>query len=1291
MVTNRYPTTKSTKDTKSSDLLLRDLRDLRGSISPFSVMSVLAAMMTLRWVDFQDAEAEAMATFDETEYTPILPAPLHWRRWCDAVPELVYGIFENEIPAALSSHGASQNPLLPPLLRILPAIQAITQLSPKLFVRLTAWLAAHPFETAADRRRLLEEFDRILASLGDRESGQFRTPPAMCDLLVALADPTAGERLYDPCFGFGGILTAACESVRERTLRGSSLMASLPLQISGVELNPDAYTIGIARSILAGAEHPQLELGNSLERESASSPKKEGFDVVICHPPWGLHIDQPGLEHFPVRTNDSTALFIQHALGQLKPNGRAVIVIPKGTIFRQPKFLALRQWMLGHFRMESIVSLPENCFLPYSGIKASVLIVRRQTAPDAMVRIVDATTLFSAGSSKRHTGIGHEQIAALLAELRAPAEGKLSLDLPASSLNEFDEDAKSVISGDTNLKEALAVLGTKVPLVAIKDICRVVAGRTVPAAEILSQPDEEAPVPYIRIGNIQRGQTMKPTAWVTRSKAAEIGPRYRLRAGDVLIAKAGTIGKTGVVRNGAVSGIASGSLFVLTPDTSRIDPSYLAAYIQTIPCQDWLASRSTGQTIQGLKKQFIEELPVPVPPLLIQEQVVAAVRDHDEDPIKTLAILLSPADANPLSRWIDSSLRILSAATDGKDPSSAVRFEVFGMAMFPATVDNKRLSEVEGLAGWANAMFDLDSVFRGSEIVPPGSALYGILQEGIAGLRAAKAMIKGHSLLESRANELTDLCINRLDDAASALWEPEPLECKILTDVIRAGEENLISCIVRNRGVLPLRSASVSLEGFEGGFSGFIAENTELPCTFTGRPTGEGATMTAKLRWEWISLNGLSEWREMEVPFRLAGTTSTLAQVELGTSPYFVSEPVGPLRKEMFIGREDVIDRIKHQLASGNTVLLEGNRRAGKTSILKQIEGLGPIPGRLVVYSSMQASEGDEKVTGMPSESVWRTLAKSIAGGLALLGCDVPLPDGSTLVGGKGVGIARACRRGISPEAPWEDFLEYAGVACALLADHGLGLVLMIDEFDKLQEGIDNRVTSPQIPENIRYLIQNLPGFSAILTGSRRMQRLRHEYWSALYGLGTRIGVTALEPEAAARLIRKPVEDRMTYSDEAVKRLIELTASQPFLIQCLCNLVFELAATSTVRSIPASLVEEAASRFVEDNEHFASLMDYTETDRRRFLLILVHEATKDPDAVTFGTLQQRLLREGIEASDQELTEDLRFLQDLELVDYHGTDGKRYALAVPLMGRWFDSQHDYLALLAKARAEQDNQL
>src|SRR5262249_3025565 len=153
-------------------------------------------------------------------------------------------------------------------------------------------------------------------------------------------------------------------------------------------------------------------------------------------------------------------------------------------------------------------------------------------------------------------------------------------------------------------------------------------------------------------------------------------------------------------------------------------------------------------------------------------------------------------------------------------------------------------------------------------------------------------------------------------------------------------------------------------------------------------------------------------------------------------------------------------------------------------------------------------------------------------------------------------------------------------------------VLLMLDEFDKLQEGIDSGVTSPQVPENIRHILQHHQALSAILTGSRRLKRLREEYWSALFGLGYRLGISALPLDDARRLVTEPVSERLRYLPTARDRVVELCAAQPFLIQSICNRIFERAAEWGDRTITVEAVDQAASETVLDNEHFQTLWDY---------------------------------------------------------------------------------------------------
>ena len=147
--------------------------------------------------------------------------------------------------------------------------------------------------------------------------------------------------------------------------------------------------------------------------------------------------------------------------------------------------------------------------------------------------------------------------------------------------------------------------------------------------------------------------------------------------------------------------------------------------------------------------------------------------------------------------------------------------------------------------------------------------------------------------------------------------------------------------------------------------------------------------------------------------------------------------------------------------------------------------------------------------------------------------------------------LVKALPQAFSGDRPFETFELF--LQEVIEAARPRRLLLMLDEFDKLQMGIDNGVTSPQVPENIRYLLHTYPELSAILTGSRRIKRLREEYWSALFGFGHRIPVSALPLEDARLLVTRPVDGRLVYVPEARDRVVELCARQPFLIQSLCN------------------------------------------------------------------------------------------------------------------------------------------
>ena len=382
----------------------------------------------------------------------------------------------------------------------------------------------------------------------------------------------------------------------------------------------------------------------------------------------------------------------------------------------------------------------------------------------------------------------------------------------------------------------------------------------------------------------------------------------------------------------------------------------------------------------------------------------------------------------------------------------------------------------------------------------------------------------------------------------------------------------------------------------------------------------------------------------------------------------------------MLFGREAAIEEICRQLRSdsqANVVLLEGNRRTGKTSILKRLQDPEVLPDWITVNCSLQGGEGHASKTGLPTNAVFRLMARDIGRAAHAAGIRVWFPDMPPPDPGKPfwVSFPKALRRAFSEDPPFETFELF--LQTVIEAARPRRILLMLDEFDKLQEGIDAEVTSPQVPENIRYLLHTYPEFSAILAGSRRIKRLREEYWSALFGFGHRVPVSGLQLEDARLLVTQPVDGRLVYVPEARDLVVGLCARQPFLIQSLCNRIFESAARSKRRTITVDDVNTAAEAMTEDNEHFRTMWGYAGTERRRFLLALCRDLG-DRAPITLDLLERSLRRHGVHLHRGErLGDDLEFLRELELIELRGTSGgSAYRLAIPLMAAWIGRNEDF---------------
>lgn len=1326
------------------------LDSVQGQLSTSELNLALASLIFLRWADFEEAEREAIAAFEDFDYEPKLRSRFNWRDLSDRNPRELERMIR-QLPDTVGDFANSRHEMIAKAAPL--AASAIDKLSRNpvdIVARMIDWLAHQPFETPADRLAIRNVLDEVLRNNSDRFSGESLTPLGIAALMVEMIRPQQGESVYDPCFGSAGLLTSALDFVKQHKNMLLDDVTKQSLRLAGMEINSDAFLIGITRLGLSGVFDSRLEHGNSLT-EPELCYSREGFDVVLANPPWGMRMDMYGLEgRFPIPTRDSSSLFLQHAISQLRPGGRCVIVVPPSLLFRGGREQELREWLLHDHCVEAIVAMPKGAFRPYTSIETCILLIRKGGGTKS-IRMVQAE------KTQHRPGVWNP--AAVIEAIHSGADATAAWDVSADEIAELDYDLSPKRRDRSGLELILDSIPKQAEVRLLGDCCEILTGRNIRSNDLMQSPPKsnylpsgqtlfpdfereeinpqrlfdfaDIPIPFVRIKDVEKGEASRGSLWLMPAIASTIDSKWKLLAGDILLSKSGTIGKSGIVRDDAIGGIAASGFFILRVKNGTIDPHYLLAYLQGREAIAWMEDRSRGSAAKNLSVRGITDLPVALPPLQIQQRTAEQHRKFGMDALTFLAELLSEETSNSLpsklNEWVATNYRILDESDDDLSSNAFLEIiEVIARSECPirwcddcglpyhdfcstcsTTKDPESiedLSKQSPLVNWALrfelAMESLKNVSR----IPDAASVYSLLQNTNIALSAALNQIEGHLPNEQKARELTEDLARRLSLFSSSLL----LRTKVVIDVIDAafvrGEPTAVIRLT-NQGNLPLNDLQFRVEpmlSIRGNtWFPFLGRNESLELTFNAsrleheKASSESSTLKLDFNLMWsartIAGNAIRESRELSVDFGFDTTNSNKHSQQvsnaLGNSPYITGSPVKVDRNDVFVGRDQLLDDIRHQIGhSGNVVLLEGNRRSGKSSILWHLEGCESIPGWIGVYASFQGTEGDKQETlkGVPTLEVFRGIAIETAKSIQRNIGKVLLPDGSELKRGK-PGIVDIVRDAIKVDAPFTYFREYMEMLLDWLQARDLRLLLLLDEFDKLQEGIDSGITSPQTPENLRFLLQSDSRLTAILTSMKRLRRIREEYFSALYGLGTPFDVTSLSKDDAETLVKKPVEGQLAYAPNAVARAIYLVARQPYLLQCLCESIFRTAKSTGVRSITIDQVNDAATDVLK-NRHFNDLFKYARTERRRFILALCHREADGPDPLRLPVIREKLSAHGIEVSEEGLAADLEWLTDLELLDFSGANGgESYSLTVPLMGLWIDTL-DYTGLMSKARAE-----
>ena len=536
----------------------------------------------------------------------------------------------------------SQNSALPQIFRDVFKDAFVPYRDPEtlsLFLKEINWFDYHHSEELGNAYEYLLS---IMSSQGD--AGQFRTPRHIIDFIVQAVDPQKDETILDPACGTAGFLISAYKHIvgandgldditglptnQEQRLKPEE-RAKMLKNFHGYDIDPGMVRLSLVNMYLHGFVAPNIEEYDSLTYEDRWN---DDFDVILANPPFMT--PKGGVrphKRFQIQANRAEVLFVDYIAEHLKPKGRAGIVVPEGVIFQNSSSgKQLRKYLLDNDLLWAIISLPAGVFLPYSGVKTSILLLDRQRAKENNeILLIDVGADGFSLSSNR-TPIPKNDLPKTLDILEK-----------WRSKEKIDDDAASYVS-----KQLIRDLGhydfsvgryavdkqgtSEFPYVELSSFARIVSGVGFPKHH---QGNTDAEYPFLKVSDMNTPGNEVYINFYNNSVSTETLKKLKGNAyppGTIIFPKIGAAIATNKKRILKQESIFDNNVMGIIPDETKVVPKFLYYLMLYFDLSKW-ASKSA---LPSIRKSDVEITKFPLPSIDQQLSIVDEIDKLQENTAK---------------------------------------------------------------------------------------------------------------------------------------------------------------------------------------------------------------------------------------------------------------------------------------------------------------------------------------------------------------------------------------------------------------------------------------------------------------------------------------------------------------------------------------------------------------------------------------------------------------------------------------------------------------------------------
>lgn len=514
----------------------------------------------------------------------------------------------------------TNNPDLPKLFRDILRNAYIPYRDPETLNRFLKEIAEFSYEDSEELGNAFEYLLSIMGSQGD--AGQFRTPRHIIDMMVEITAPAKNETILDPACGTAGFLISAYNYIKKTNLdeQGKSTLIAddktrMTRNFAGYDISPDMVRLSRVNMYLHGFTNPNIS-----EYDTLTSLEKwdDTYDVIFSNPPFMT--PKGGItphNRYQVSAKRAEVLFVDYIAEHLNPTGRAAIIVPEGIVFQsQTAYKKLRKMLVDGNYLYGVISLPAGVFNPYSGVKTSILLIDRTLAKerDNILFVKLNNDGFELGAQRREIkGSEIPDVINIFKDYHKniDVEGRENVVLvKKSEIREQDH----ILVGDRYIK--ISHGPSDWPTVKLKDVC-----------ELDRHITEGSIGPYVGMEDVESGSGIISTSVCEGTNAIGNGAAYSFDSNHILYGRLRPY--LNKVATPSFAGRCTTELIPIRPGR-QVLKQYLAFILRSEKSVSFAMGTYIGARMPRTDLNTFFNLEIPLPPLTIQEEIVAEIESYQK-------------------------------------------------------------------------------------------------------------------------------------------------------------------------------------------------------------------------------------------------------------------------------------------------------------------------------------------------------------------------------------------------------------------------------------------------------------------------------------------------------------------------------------------------------------------------------------------------------------------------------------------------------------------------------------